>query len=178
MISQARGTIHFRMLEFHQQYGPVVRLAPGELTYTTATAVKDIYGGRSGRKLMGPQSSLGTNEKATFGATSFLWLEDHKEHARHRKVVGQMFSESSLKAQEPLVLGYATLLMRRFRERAERGEVVDMWAWFNFYTFVCDHFLRLDLLIQSLGVVHGDPTRRPIEHNPAPPVNLETGSKR
>ncbi|POS76855.1 isotrichodermin C-15 hydroxylase [Diaporthe helianthi] len=135
MVSQIRGTIHWRMLEFHQQYGPVVRLAPGELTYTTATAVKEIYGNRSGKKLFPPQSSLGGNEKTMFGATSFLWLQDHKEHARHRKIVGQMFSESSLKAQEPLVLGYAALLMQRFRERASRGEVIDMWSWFNYYTF-------------------------------------------
>lgn len=151
MVSQVRGTIHFRMLEFHQQYGPVVRLAPGELTYTTATAVKEIYGNRSGRKLMGPQSSLGANENTMFGATSFLWLEDHKEHARHRKIVGQMFSEASLKAQEPLVLGCASLLMQRFRERASRGEVIDMWAWFNYYTFVSDAPLPLGLRIKCRG---------------------------
>lgn len=141
MVAQIRGTIHWRMLEFHQQYGPVVRLAPGELTYTTATAVKEIYGNRSGKKLFPPQSSLGTNEKTMFGATSFLWLEDHKEHARHRKIVGQMFSDASLKAQEPLVLSYANLLMQRFRERASRGEVIDMWSWFNYYTFVSTDFL-------------------------------------
>lgn len=143
------------MLEFHQQYGGVVRLAPGELTYTTATAAKDIYGGgRSGRKLMPPQPSLGANEKNVFGATSFLWLENHKEHARHRKIVGQMFSDSSLKAQEPLVLGYAALLMQRFRERASRGEVIDMWSWFNFYTFVCDPFLGHDLITPRLQAVN------------------------
>lgn len=140
------------MLEFHQQYGSVVRLAPGELTYTTATAVKEIYGNRGGRKLMPPQSSLGANEKTMFGATSFLWLEDHKEHARHRKIVGQMFSEASLKAQEPLVLGMAALLMQRFRERASRAEVIDMWAWFNYYTFVRDHFLRPGLLTWQCNI--------------------------
>ncbi|KAI3399766.1 hypothetical protein diail_5562 [Diaporthe ilicicola] len=135
MISQVRGTIHLKMLEFHQQYGPVVRLAPGELTYVTATALKEIYGNRNGRKLMPPQSSLGTNEKTMFGATSFIWLESHKEHSRHRKILAQGFSDASLKAQEPMVLGYANLLTQRFRERAKRGEVIDMWAWFNYYTF-------------------------------------------
>ncbi|KAH8746526.1 cytochrome P450, partial [Diaporthe sp. PMI_573] len=135
MVSQIRGTIHWRMLEFHHQYGPVVRLATGELTYTSATAVKEIYSNRSGRKPVPPQSSLGSNEKAMFGATSFLWLGDHEEHARRRKIVGQMFSDASLKAQEPLVLGCAALLMQRFQERALKGEAVDMWAWFNYYTF-------------------------------------------
>lgn len=150
MVSQVRGTIHFKMLEFHQQYGPVVRLAPGELTYTTATAVKEIYGNRNGRKLMPPQSSLGSNEKTMFGATSFIWLESHKEHSRHRKILSQGFSDASLKAQEPMVVGYATLLIQRLRERASKGEVIDMWAWFNYYTFVC--YNNLSFLTFSHGV--------------------------
>lgn len=136
IISQVQGTVHYRMLEFHQRYGPVVRLAPNELTYTTASAIKEIYGNRGGKKLMPPQFSLGTHEKTMFGATSFIWLESHQEHHRHRKILAQGFSDASLKAQEPVVLGYAKLLMQRLRERAARGEVVDMWAWFNYYTFV------------------------------------------
>ncbi|ROV92820.1 hypothetical protein VPNG_09090 [Cytospora leucostoma] len=135
IVSQVRGTVHYRMLEFHQRYGPVVRLAPNELTYTTASALREIYGNRGGKKLMPPQFSLGTHEKKMFGATSFIWLESHQEHHRHRKILAQGFSDASLKSQEPVVLGYAKLLMRRLRERAARGEVVDMWAWFNYYTF-------------------------------------------
>jgi cytochrome P450 len=146
MAAQIRGTIHWRMLELHQQYGPVVRLAPGELTYTSAAAVSDIYGNRSGRKPFPPQSSLGSNEKKMFGATSFLWLQDHKEHARHRKIIGKMFSDASLKAQEPLVLSYSNLLMQRFRERALRGEAVNLWAWFNYYTFVSSYYILIHFL--------------------------------
>lgn len=136
------------MLEFHEQYGPVVRLAPGELTYTTDSALKEIYGNRGGKKPMPPQFSLGTHEKEMFGATSFIWLEAHNEHHRHRKMLAQGFSDQSLKAQEPTVLAYAELMMERFRERAARGEVVDMWAWFNFYTFVSD-VSRLSFLLSK-----------------------------
>lgn len=142
MINQLRGTIHYRMLELHEKYGPVVRLAPNELTYTTATALREIYGNRSGKKPMPPQFSLGTHERAMFGATSFIWLESHQEHQRHRRILAQGFSDASLKTQEPVVQAYTTLLMERFRERAARGEVVDMWAWFNFFTFVSE-FLTL-----------------------------------
>lgn len=124
------------MLEFHEKYGPVVRLAPNELTYTTATALKEIYGNRSGKKPMPPQFSLGTHEKNMFGATSFIWLESQQEHHRHRRILAQGFSDASLKAQEPTIQEHTALLMERFRERAARGEVVDMWAWFNFFTFV------------------------------------------
>ncbi|KAI7781461.1 isotrichodermin c-15 hydroxylase [Diaporthe eres] len=48
------------MLLFRHQHSPVVRLAPRELTYTTAIAVKEIYGNRSGREAVAPQSSLGS----------------------------------------------------------------------------------------------------------------------
>ncbi|KUI70621.1 Isotrichodermin C-15 hydroxylase [Cytospora mali] len=135
IISQLQGNIHHRMLEFHQQYGPVVRLAPNELTYTTATALKEIYGNRNGKKPMPPQFSLGSHEKKMFGATSFIWLESHQEHHHHRRIFAQSFSDNSLKAQEPVIQGYTTLMMERFRERAARGEAIDLWAWFNFYTF-------------------------------------------
>lgn len=37
-----------------------------------------------------------------------------------------MFSNASLKAQEPLVLRFADLLIQRFREAALKGEVIDM----------------------------------------------------
>lgn len=123
------------MLQFHETYGPVVRLAPNELTYTSATALREIYGNRGGKKSMPPQAALGKNDKRMFGATSFTWLESHSEHMRHRKILSTSFSETSLKAQEPIILDYVSLLTKRFRERASKGEVIDIWAWFNYLTF-------------------------------------------
>ncbi|PSR88813.1 cytochrome P450 [Coniella lustricola] len=135
MIHQIRGTVHEEMLRLHQIYGPVVRLAPNELTYTSATALKEIYGNRGGKKSMPPQTALGKHDKMMFGATAFIWLESHAEHLRHRKILATSFSESSLRAQEPIILGYAQQLTNQLRGRAARGEVVDLWAWFNYLTF-------------------------------------------
>lgn len=139
MIQQCRGSFHDKMLELHERYGPVVRLAPNELTYTSATALRDIYGNRGGRKPMPPQASLGRNDEKMFGATSFIWLESHAEHLRRRRILAASFSESSLRAQEPIVLRYEALLVAQLRERAAAAaggsEVVDLWAWFNFLTF-------------------------------------------
>lgn len=123
------------MLAMHQKYGPVVRLAPDELTYTSATAFKEIYNNRSGHKGMPPQSSLGKNDMKMFGATSFIWSESNSEHSKRRKILAKSFSETSLAAQEPIMIGYADLIVKKLRECAARGEVVDMWAWFNYLTF-------------------------------------------
>lgn len=135
IVQQIRGTVHDKMLELHQQYGPVVRLAPDELTYTSATALKEIYGNRNGKKTMPPQITLGTKDQKMFGATAFTWLESHSEHLRHRRILATSFSETSLCAQEPIVQGYTKLLTTQLRERAARGEVVDAAAWFNYLTF-------------------------------------------
>lgn len=133
MIQQIQGNVHETMLELHEKYGPVVRLAPNELTYTSASALKEIYGG--GKRTMPPQAALGSNDKRMFGATSFTWLESHTEHGRHRKILATSFSETSLKKQEPIVLKYTSMLSKQLRERASKGEVVDVWAWFNYLTF-------------------------------------------
>lgn len=135
IVQQIRGTVHDKMLDLHEQYGPVVRLAPNELTYTSASALHEIYGNHRGKKSMPPQGALGKNDHRMFGATSFVWVESQAEHAKHRKILATSFSDASLRAQEPILLRYADLLVRQLRARAARGEVVDVWAWFNYLTF-------------------------------------------
>lgn len=135
MVQQVRGNVHETMLELHERYGPVVRLAPNELTYTSDTALSEIYGNRGGKKTMPPQSALGKNDARMFGATSFTWLESHAEHMRRRKILGASFSDKALKDQEPTVLKYTALMSKQLCERAAKGEVVDVWAWFNYLTF-------------------------------------------
>jgi len=127
------GTITHKMLELHEKYGSVVRLAPGELTYITPGAWRDIYTSRRGQEPMSPNPLYGIHEKEFFGALSLLWQEDNQEHARHRRIMSGAFSDKSLREQEPIINSYVSLLMRRLRERA--GTTVDMWAFFNFATF-------------------------------------------
>lgn len=42
-----RGHSHRKVTEWHQKYGPVVRIAPDELSYTDSRAWSAIYGERS-----------------------------------------------------------------------------------------------------------------------------------
>ena len=44
---QYKGTLHSHLLELHIKYGHTVRIAPNELSFTTDTAWKTIYGHRS-----------------------------------------------------------------------------------------------------------------------------------
>lgn len=49
VVRNFQGVLPFKVLEFHKQYGPVVRIAPDELAYTDPEAWNDIYGMQPGR---------------------------------------------------------------------------------------------------------------------------------
>jgi hypothetical protein len=46
---QIQGTLPFKILELHNKYGPIVRIAPGELSFTSESAWDDIYGRLPGK---------------------------------------------------------------------------------------------------------------------------------
>ncbi|OIW26079.1 isotrichodermin C-15 hydroxylase [Coniochaeta ligniaria NRRL 30616] len=129
---QMKGTIVWTITELHEKYGPVVRIAPNEVTFISAKAWSDIYGNRGGYPLPTAEA-YGVHEKDFFGALSLLWVGDATQHARHRKVLSPAFSDKSLRDQEPLIRQYVDLLVQRLTER--KDEPVDLWAWLNYTTF-------------------------------------------
>jgi cytochrome P450 len=129
---QMKGTIAWTITELHEEYGPVVRIAPNEVTFISAKAWPDIYGHRGGCPLPTAEA-YGVSEKEFFGTLSLLWVGDAAQHARHRKVLIPAFSEKSLRDQEPLIRQYVDLLVQRLMER--KDEPVDLWAWLNYTNF-------------------------------------------
>ncbi|KAL8305525.1 hypothetical protein RB601_009476 [Gaeumannomyces tritici] len=130
VYQQVTGRINERLHELHEAYGDVVRVAPWELSYTSAGAWHDIAGGKGGGVPTNP--AYGLRERDFYGALGLLWLGSDG-HARHRRILSPAFSDRSLREQEPVVAKYVDLLVRRMHEKA--GSVVDMWAWANFTTF-------------------------------------------
>ena len=129
MYQSVHGVMEQKILEMHERYGPVVRVAVNELCYISPQAWIDIYGQRPGLGQM-PKREVpdadGFEVRHMISAT----IEDH---SRHRRLVSHAFSDRALREQEPLVVEYVDLLMRRLGERA--GEKLDITAWFNFTTF-------------------------------------------
>lgn len=39
-----RGELPYRLAELHEKYGPMIRIAPNQLSYITEDAWNDIYG--------------------------------------------------------------------------------------------------------------------------------------
>lgn len=135
------GTLHAKIKALHDIYGPVVRVAPNELSFIKPEAWTDIYcdkphGFRRGKTFYG---MLGKN--SVFGA-------GHDDHARIRGAVIPAFRASAIQGYEEKLRAYVDLLMEqlgvltknkacggRFDRVGQDEVVVDIIRWLNFTTF-------------------------------------------
>lgn len=116
------------MLELHNQYGPVVRVAPNELIFNRPQAFKDIYG----HKRPG-QDELRKDEKYVSGmGEPTLLLSDQTYHSYIRKLMAPGFSEGALRKQEAVFQGNINLLAEKLSKAGQGGQIsVDLLQWIN-----------------------------------------------
>ena len=130
----ARGDLTQRTHELHKYYGPVVRLAPNELSFIDAQAWQEIYNHHQGR-INFPKNPLWMALSEN-GIHSILSAND-ADHARYRRLLAHAFSERALRQQEHLLQSCIDLLISRLHDCASSPDkaVVDMVQWLNFTTF-------------------------------------------
>ncbi|KAK0703642.1 cytochrome P450 [Lasiosphaeria miniovina] len=79
----------------HKKHGPVVRLAPDELSFAGRDAVKAIYGAGA-TVVKSPAYNL-------FGKRGMFQMQDPREHRERQRRIAHIFSAASLQQTEPLV---------------------------------------------------------------------------
>lgn len=137
VIAIHRGEIHQKLKQFHDQYGPVVRIAPNELSYADGRAWKDIYGNRPGHEPF--QRNRTWFKKMTPDEPHSIMGFDEDVHARTRRAFSNSFSEKSLREQAPVIESYLDMFMDKLKAptagRRWTEKTVDLNKWFNFLTF-------------------------------------------
>jgi cytochrome P450 len=127
------GFHHRAVHELHTRYGPVVRIAPNNLSYINPQAWKDIYAHKKTRQqemIKDPEFYVRNPDAPT------IVNGNHEEHARYRRLYAPGFSARSLREQEPMIQEYVAMFIGGLGRACERGEtLVDMVQWFNFVTF-------------------------------------------
>jgi cytochrome P450 len=80
------------MLRLHEKYGPVVRTAPRQVSFTDASAWKVIYGHKTGGKTKtfekDPKFYV-TDPKST----RHIVTADDPNHTRQRRILANIFSD-------------------------------------------------------------------------------------
>lgn len=138
------GDLATKVLELHQKYGPVVRIAPDELSYTSGTAWKKIYGQRfpaEFEKCLDGRGIAGPNMKNT--KVSGIVTAPHERHARLRRAILPAFSDRALKEQEGFLQLYTDKLVAQLQRAcraagADAGDTTaaeDMSRWYALMAF-------------------------------------------
>jgi len=130
------------VLAMHKTYGPVVRIRPNELAFTTPQAMKDIYSskgvGQKGGAIQGDArelSKLRIFYKPSDRVPDSIIVAPFDKHAQLRKLMAPAFSDKSMREQEPMITGYVNMLIAKLRDRAATSATVNLNKWYNWTTF-------------------------------------------
>ncbi|CBX99323.1 similar to cytochrome P450 monooxygenase [Plenodomus lingam JN3] len=114
--------------------GPVVRVAPNELSFSSSSSWRDIYGPRKGVE---PFVKSEFYARGNFAAESLSIVSerDPRKHAEMRRYLSSAFSDRSLKSQEPLIAECVDRLVNKLEEAGCGAHGTDLVMWFNLVTF-------------------------------------------
>lgn len=131
-----KGRISWRIRDLHDQYGPIVRIAPDELSFTSSAAWKKIYGQR---KPEFPKALDGRGiAPPSIGGHKSLMTEEQDRHLRLRRAINPAFTDKALREQEYYFQSHSDNFIGQLKRRCSRREgtaVVDMSEWFNLLAF-------------------------------------------
>jgi hypothetical protein len=131
------GTQIFRTQRPHDSYGPVVRIAPNHLSFTDPRAWRDIYAhrpGPGGHPFELPKADIFYSANKSFPTS--IANAGPEEHERIRGALAPGFSDAAMRRQEPVISGYADLLVRRLAQNCNGGkDALDISKWFHWATF-------------------------------------------
>ncbi|KAI5797553.1 cytochrome P450 [Geopyxis carbonaria] len=128
------GHYPHHVLHLHSVYGPIVRLSPYQVSFSTATSWKTIYGHVSASHPAFLKSAEFYNADPA-NASSVANVRDPAKHARLRKLLSNAFSAKSVTEQEPAVHAYMDDLVARIGRDAAGPGGAEMVHEYNKTTF-------------------------------------------
>lgn len=130
-----KGRLVHRIRDLHEQYGPWVRIAPDEVSFSDPRAWAEIYSSANGRPAF-PKHPIWHQSRPGEESTIMTALEP--DHARMRLSLSKAFSDSELRLQEPLVISHSDILVRKLRQlcsHTQSAATIDLVAWVNYVVF-------------------------------------------
>ena len=110
VAAHVRGKLHDYFVDLHAQYGPIVRVAPDELTTIDPAAWKEIYQKRPAL----PKDPLALTPPPN-GAETLFTAEGHI-HSRMRRTFADAFSDKAVREQSTCIESFVDLLLSRLRK--------------------------------------------------------------
>ncbi|KAI1879069.1 hypothetical protein JX265_003246 [Neoarthrinium moseri] len=120
------------MRRVHEKYGPVVRIAPNELSFDSVQSMRDILLPKSKGPFIKSELLYDTGDPAP----PLGYLRDYDAHALYRKRMAPSFSATALRVQEGVINEYLDLWIKRLPELGgENTNGLEMGEAFTWLTF-------------------------------------------
>ncbi|KAJ5104801.1 hypothetical protein NUU61_002148 [Penicillium alfredii] len=139
-----RGQFEHENIRLHQQYGPVVRVAPNHYSLSDISAIKTVYGTGSrfaksawydGWKHPAQWNVFADRDIKRHGLFCLGEKRNFTADADTRKRYTSLYSMSSLVHYESFVDHCAQLFTQRLTEFADRQQPLNLSHWFQCYAF-------------------------------------------
>ena len=124
-----RGQYIFKIREWHEKYGPIIRITPDELHVNDPEFIPELYpaGGRKRDKYRRSMQLFGFTEAA-------ISTVEHDVHRVRRGAMSRMFSKDSVRRLEPIMQNNFQKLLDRLEGIKASGKPVNLLYLYSAFT--------------------------------------------
>jgi hypothetical protein len=121
------GDMHAVQRRLHEQYGPVIRIAPNEISTAELSAIPKIY------KHTRPLTK--TDFYSVWGGGTIseqldqFAEPDERVHSNYRRIVNPVYTLGNVLKSEGYINKVSALFIQRLGEHADRKETIDLGTW-------------------------------------------------
>lgn len=133
MAHSLSGRLHIAIQKQHNQYGPVLRISPNELSFASVSSLKSIYGHRSDGKAAVLKSEHYDMLGAGFGAPSIGSERNPHDHNEMRKSLSSALSQKAATDREGIVHGLIDKFILRLESHGVETKI-NLTHWYDYLT--------------------------------------------
>ncbi|KAI3548812.1 uncharacterized protein CCOS01_13119 [Colletotrichum costaricense] len=117
----------------HEKFGPLIRIAPDEVSCSDPDAFADIY--RFSNALDKAEFYRPYNTTGFSPHGDVFSCKNDKKHGQRRKITSSVYSMSNVAKSEQYIDACGDLLTERLAKFADTGKPCDIGEWLHWYTF-------------------------------------------
>lgn len=122
-INEVSGNRSLVIEKAHEKYGPVVRIAPDELSFSEQSCIKELYYQASKFPKSRRYAGFASTTRASFDMTN---IDQHRER---RHLVRHVLSNSNIDEAEPLIAKQVRKALDWAGNAAAKGQSLEVMLW-------------------------------------------------
>jgi len=112
----------------HDRYGPILRIAPNEVSTTELSAIPKIYKHQRPLTKTDFYSAWGGGGSISKQIDTFA-QPDEREHSNYRRIVNHVYTLGNVLKSEAYISKVSALFLQRLGEHADCKETIDLGQW-------------------------------------------------